>query len=336
MFMASRDEKRRNQQKEYDAQLQYRQHLQDFIDKWRYNAKRAPQAQSKIKILDKLPKLEPPEDDGVDDGEVKFRWPNPVDKLSPPILQADDVDFSYKYTDENGTHEKSVLKNISFSVQLDSRIAIVGSNGAGKSTLLKGLVGLLNPSRGIIQRNPRLRLAYFSQHHVDALEDDETVKTVSPLEFLMNKYPGNDEEMYRQILGRFGISGGSALQPIRTLSGGQKSRVVFAMMAMTNPHILVLDEVSNHLDIMTVESLIRALNGKTGFQGGVVLVSHDARFIDSVCNEMWVCKDGKLEKFVPEISSIMIANTGEGDGIVKGSSGILDYKKRIIRDIEKK
>jgi ATP-binding cassette subfamily F protein 3 len=126
-----REERRKNQLKEYESQLQYRQHLQAFIDRWRYNANRAAQAQSKIKILEKLPELTAPEDDGVDDGELKFRWPDPVDKLSPPILQADDVSFGYGGSGGGGAGKKMVLDGVSFNVQLDSRVAIVGPNGAG-------------------------------------------------------------------------------------------------------------------------------------------------------------------------------------------------------------
>jgi ATP-binding cassette subfamily F protein 3 len=232
-FIQTRQERRRNQLKEYEAQLQYRQHLQDFIDRWRYNAKRAAQAQSKIKILEKLPELKPPEDDGVEDNEGKFRWPDPTDKLSPPILQADDITFSYT------PDGKRILDNVSFSVGLDSRVALVGANGSGKSTLLKLLIGQLQPSKGLVQRHARLRYSYFSQHHVDALEDEDG-RMSSALEFLQKKFPGKTEEEYRGVLGRFGISGNTAIQPMRTLSGGQKSRVVFAMMALNNPHILIL------------------------------------------------------------------------------------------------
>lgn len=241
MFLGTRLERRKNQLKEYEAQLQYRQHLQAFIDRWRFNAKRAPQAQSKLKVLEKLPELVPPEDDGVDDGELKFRWPDPVDKLSPPILQANEVSFSYDVKNSDGfVTELPVLKKVSFSVLLDSRVAIVGPNGAGKTTLLKLLVGQLDPKAGIIQRHGRLRLAYFSQHHVDALETDMDVRKASSVDFIMSRSPGRPEEEYRGMLARFGITGNTALQPIQTLSGGQKSRVVFALMAINNPHILVL------------------------------------------------------------------------------------------------
>eukprot|EP00158_Paraphelidium_tribonemae_P006782 Partr_v1_DN27970_c0_g1_i2_m11086 putative ATP-binding cassette, sub-family F len=315
MFLSSREEKRRNQLKEYESQLAYRQHLQAFIDRWRYNAKRAAQAQSKIKVLEKLPPLEPLEDDGVDDGQLTFKWPDPVDKLSPPILLADEVSFAYKTKDENGKiNDKPVLEKVSFSVQLDSRIAIVGANGAGKTTLLKLLIRELEPSKGIIQRHGRLRIAYFSQHHMDSLESSHKTIIVSPLSFLAARYPGLHEEEYRKVLGRFGLSGAVALQPMQTLSGGQKSRVVFAMMALNNPHILVLDEVTNHLDIMTIDSLINALNPETGFKGGVLIVSHDTRFIDKVCSELWVCEGGKISKYETSRGSLVLGSQNQIEG----------------------
>jgi ATP-binding cassette, subfamily F, member 3 len=213
-----------------------------FIDRWRFDSKRASQAQSKIKVLEKLPPLKPLEDDGVDDGDLQFRWPDPVDKLSSPIILADEISFAYDYTTDDGEKvSKMVLDKVSFSVQLNSRVAIVGPNGAGKSTLLKLLIGQLEPTKGIIQRNPRLRVAFFSQHHMDALGgSDSSSYEGNAVSILESRHPGFLPEDYRRMLGRFGITGNTALQPIKTLSGGQKSRVVFALMAMNNPHMLIL------------------------------------------------------------------------------------------------
>ncbi|CAG8438415.1 uncharacterized protein OCT59_013223 [Rhizophagus irregularis] len=276
-FYANKEERRKNHQREYESQMQYRQHLQDFIDRWRYNAKRAPQAQSKIKILEKLPVLDPPEIEFI----VTFKFPNP-DPLSPPILQLDDVSFKYETGD-------NILTDVNLSVQLDSRIAVVGPNGSGKSTLLKLLTGILEPRSGIVKRHGRLRFAHFMQHHVDQLD-----LGTSPVGFMAQKYPGKSEEEYRRQLGNFGITGMTGLQSLETLSGGQKSRVTFACLGLRNPHILILDEPTNHLDMDSIDALTNALKE---FKGGVILVSHDERFIDSVCNEIWVCDGGKVNKF---------------------------------------
>lgn len=276
-FHGTKEERRKNQIREYESQMAYRKHLQDFIDRWRYNAKRAPQAQSKIKILEKLPELEPPSEEKL----VTFQFSNP-DQLSPPILQMSEVTFGY-------TQEKTIIRDINIDVRMDSRIAVVGPNGAGKSTMLKLLTEENQPSSGLVHRNGRLRIAYFTQHHIDQLD-----LTKNPVAFMADRYPGKSEEEYRRHLGSFGITGMVGLQTMQTLSGGQKSRVAFACLSLQFPHILVLDEPTNHLDMESMDALQDALRQ---YQGGVIIVSHDERFINSVCNEIWICEGGSLKKF---------------------------------------
>ncbi|CEG65883.1 Putative ATP-binding cassette, subfamily F, member 3 [Rhizopus microsporus] len=276
-FHATKEERRKAQLREYESQQEYRKHLQDFIDRWRYNAKRAPQAQSKIKILEKLPVLEPPEDEKI----VTFQFPNP-DNLSPPILQMSDVTFGY-------TPEKTIIRDVNIDLRMDSRIAVVGPNGAGKSTMLKLLTEENKPTQGLVHRNGRLRIAYFTQHHIDQLD-----LTKNAVAFMADRFPGKTEEEYRRHLGSFGITGMVSLQVMKTLSGGQKSRVAFACLSLQNPHILVLDEPTNHLDMESIDALQTAL---AQFKGGVIIVSHDERFINTVCNEIWICEGGVLKKF---------------------------------------
>ncbi|KAI9591281.1 P-loop containing nucleoside triphosphate hydrolase protein [Syncephalis fuscata] len=291
-FDKTRVERRKNQVREFESQLQYRKHLQDFIDRWRYNANRAAQAQSKIKILEKLPTLELPEDEAV----VTFQFPDP-DSLNAPILQMNEVTFGYQAGSRT-------LSHVNIDMLMNSRIAIVGPNGAGKTTMLKLLTGQLEPSSGDVRRNGRLRFAYFSQHHVDQLDVNMT-----SVGYMASRWPGKTEEEYRRQLGAFGISGMTGLQQIRTLSGGQKSRVAFACMAIQNPHFLILDEPTNHLDMDSIDALTQALKS---FGGGVVLVSHDERFISAVSSEIWVCSKGRVARF-------------EGEGIK-------DYKKQVITE----
>ncbi|TPX31762.1 hypothetical protein SeMB42_g07706 [Synchytrium endobioticum] len=272
-FLGTHAEKRKNQLREYESQLQYRAHLQAFIDRWRYNANRAAQAQSKIKILEKLPPLEPPPKDEMDGlatdevtGEnIYFRFPE-AEKLSPPILQMNDVSFGY-------TQNRLILKKVSLDLQMDSKIAIVGPNGAGKTTLVRLITEEVAPMNGIIHRHGRLRMALFSQHHVDQLD-----LAYSAVHFLQSRFPGRTEEEYRRVLARYGLTGTTALQPIGTLSGGQKSRVVFAWMALSNPHVLILDEPTNHLDMSSIDALAAGLRK---FNGGIIIVSHDQRFLDA-------------------------------------------------------
>merc|ERR1712168_190317 len=274
MFVKTREEKLKNQQREYEAQMEYRQHIQVFIDRFRYNANRASQVQSKLKLLEKLPELNPVEKET----EAVLKFPD-CDSLSPPILMLDELCFYYK-------KEKPIFKNVNISAQMDSRICIVGENGAGKTTLLKILLEDLKPISGVRHAHRNLRLGYFSQHHVDQLS-----LTKNCVEALAEKYPGQPVLFYRQQLGSFGVSGDLALKQISSLSGGQKSRVAFASMCITNPNFLILDEPTNHLDVETIDALGRAINK---FKGGVMLVSHDERLIRMVCKELWVCQDQNI------------------------------------------
>jgi len=282
-FYSTKSERDRNMRKEYETQMEYRKHLQAFIDRWRYNANRAAQAQMKIKILEKLPDLEPPEQEETE----QFKFPE-TDRISPPLLQMSGVTFGY-------SPEKTILKDVYFDVSLDSRIAMVGANGAGKSTVIKLLTGELNPISGHITRNGRLRIGYFAQHHVDTLTPN-----MSPVQFLASKFPGKSEQEYRSHLGNFQISGMTGLQQIATLSGGQKSRVAFSVLSLQKPHVLLLDEPTNHLDIEGLDALMSVLQK---WNGGVIIISHDERFITTVAKELWVCGDGTVTKFRGDVQS---------------------------------
>ncbi|KAL1137978.1 hypothetical protein AAG570_009673 [Ranatra chinensis] len=274
-FEKAKTEKSRNQQREYEAQMQHRAHVQEFIDRFRYNANRASSVQSKIKMLEKLPELKP-----IDkEVEVVLKFPE-VEPLSPPILQLNEISFGY-------LPDKLVLNNVDLGATFESRICIVGENGAGKTTLLKLILGVLTPTVGTRVAHRNLRCAYFSQHHVDQLEMD-----ITSVDLLQREFPGKPIEEYRRQLGSFGISGDLALQTVASLSGGQKSRVAFAKMCMAKPNFLVLDEPTNHLDIETIEALGIAINKYTG---GVILVSHDERLIRMVCKELWVCNKGTVK-----------------------------------------
>ncbi|KAG8581724.1 hypothetical protein GDO81_007779 [Engystomops pustulosus] len=243
-FLKTKEERLKNQQREFEAQQQYREHIQVFIDRFRYNANRASQVQSKLKLLEKLPELKPVEKDS----EVILRFPDGFEKFSPPILQLDEVDFWYSL-------DQPIFKNLSVSADLESRICVVGENGAGKSTMLKLLMGELSPVHGIRHAHRNLKIGYFSQHHVDQLD-----LNVNSVELLAKRFPGKTEEEYRHQLGSYGISGELAVRPVVSLSGGQKSRVAFAQMTMPCPNFYILDEPTNHLDMETIEALGRALN----------------------------------------------------------------------------
>ncbi|KAL1381094.1 hypothetical protein quinque_006538 [Culex quinquefasciatus] len=292
-FDKTRTEKHKAQRREYEAQLAHRNHVQEFIDRFRYNANRAASVQSKIKMLEKLPELKPVEKEI----EVTIKFPE-VEPLNPPVLQLNEVQFKY-------STEKVIFTMVNLSANLDSRICIVGENGAGKTTLLKIVMGLLQPTGGIVHPHRGLRLGYFSQHHVDQLD-----MSVNCVELMQNAYPGKPIEEYRRQLGSFGVSGELAMQVVASLSGGQKSRVALAKMCMGRPNFLVLDEPTNHLDIETIEALGKAINK---YNGGVILVSHDERLIRMICKELWVCGGGTVR-------------TVEG--------GFDEYRKIVERELE--
>ncbi|OXB82441.1 UNVERIFIED_CONTAM: hypothetical protein H355_000699 [Colinus virginianus] len=276
-FMKTKEERLKNQQREYEAQQQYREHIQVFIDRFRYNANRASQVQSKLKLLEKLPELKPVNKES----EVMMKFPDGFEKFSPPILQLDEVDFYYD-------PDHYIFRSLSVSADLESRICVVGENGAGKSTMLKILMGDLTPVRGIRHAHRNLKIGYFSQHHVDQLD-----LNISAVELLARKFPGRTEEEYRHQLGSYGVSGELAVRPVASLSGGQKSRVAFAQMTMSCPNFYILDEPTNHLDMETIEALAKALNK---FRGGIILVSHDECFIRLVCHELWVCENATVTR----------------------------------------
>ncbi|KAG4078968.1 hypothetical protein HA402_010920 [Bradysia odoriphaga] len=273
-FDKTRTEKHKAQRREYEAQMAHRQHVQEFIDRFRYNANRAASVQSKIKMLEKLPELKPVEKEV----EVVLKFPE-VEPLNPPVLTLNEVSFMYN-------KDKVIFNSINLNANLESRICIVGENGAGKTTLLKIMQGMLTPTGGMINQHRGLKYGYFAQHHVDQLNMNTTC-----VGLLQETFPGKPVEEYRRQLGSFGISGDLALQLVASLSGGQKSRVTFAKMCMARPNFLILDEPTNHLDIETIAALGAAINK---FNGGLILVSHDERLIRMVCKELWVCANGTV------------------------------------------
>ncbi|KAJ7545438.1 hypothetical protein O6H91_09G119800 [Diphasiastrum complanatum] len=277
-FERTRDERLRNQQKAHESNEHKRAHIQAFIDKFRYNAKRASLVQSRIKALERISQV----DAVINDPDYKFEFPTPDDRPAAPIISFSDASFSYP-------GGPTLFRNLNFGIDLDSRLSMVGPNGIGKSTLLKLISGELEPTSGSVFRSAKIRMAVFSQHHVDGLDLSST-----PLLYMMRCFPGIPEQKLRSHLGSFGLSGNLALQAMYTLSGGQKSRVAFAKITFNKPHILLLDEPSNHLDLDAVEALIQGL---ALFQGGVLMVSHDEHLISGSVDELWAVSDGRVTPF---------------------------------------
>jgi len=202
-----------------------------------------------------------------------------------------------------------IYKDLDFGVDLDSRVALVGPNGTGKSTLIKLMVGNVLPTKGMVRRHHRLRIAWYHQHLTDHLD-----LSLSPLQFMMKSFPEEvEEERMRRVIGRFGITGKDQTTPMIQLSDGLKSRVVFSWLAYKEPHLLLLDEPTNHLDIETIDALADAINN---FDGGMVLVSHDFRLINQVAKEIWVCENknvrvwkGGIQEYKEELRRKLASET---------------------------
>jgi ATP-binding cassette subfamily F protein 1 len=198
--------------------------------------------------------------------------------LSPPIIEVIDVNWRYELRD--GTWGPYLFKDLSFGMDLQSRVCIVGPNGVGKTTLLNIITGELKPKEGEVRQNQRLRVGKYSQHFVDVLPMGET-----PVEYLRRKYQDESYQTARNLLGKFGLEGHAHEISMRDLSGGQKARVVLCDLSLMRPHIMFLDEPTNNLDIETIDALCTAINN---WNGGIILVSHDERLIAACECVLWV------------------------------------------------
>lgn len=228
----------KNQMRLYNAYQDKRAHLMEFINKFRANAKRASIVQSRIKAVEKMD-IEAP---GAVEIEALWRFsiPNP-EPLGRPIISVDDATFDYNATTIRADGTKKVesdflLQKVNFGVDLDSRIGILGANGAGKSTLLNLIMGKLEPTKGSLSINGRLRIGHFTQHSADKFD-----LQLSAVENMLALFPGADDQEMRSFIGRFQIQGTDAVKPMLLLSGGQKSRVAFSSLAYQKPHAIVMD-----------------------------------------------------------------------------------------------
>ncbi|RCI16648.1 hypothetical protein L249_1908 [Ophiocordyceps polyrhachis-furcata BCC 54312] len=281
-YHKTRAENETNQMKAYNKQQEEIAHIKKFIASAGTYANLVKQAKSRQKILDKM------EADGfiqpvVPDKVFTFRFAD-VEKLPPPVLSFDNVTFSY-----SGNSADDLYRNLDLGFDMDSRTALVGPNGVGKSTLLRLMTGKLSPTSGAVTRHTHLKLGLYSQHSAEQLD-----LTKSALDFVREKYreKSQDYQYWRQQLGRYGLSGDSQTALMGTLSEGQKSRIVFALLAIDSPNMLLLDEPTNGLDIPTIDSLADAINA---FDGGVVVVSHDFRLLDKIAKQILVCENQTIQ-----------------------------------------
>lgn len=301
-YVKAREEREENQMKQYNWEQDQIAHMKEYIARFGHgSAKLARQAQSKEKTLARM-KEQGLTEKVTADKVLSFRFSD-CGKLPPPVLTFSQVSFGY------GTGPKAELyKDLEFGVDLDSRIALVGPNGVGKSTLLKLMVGELTPTNGLVRKHSHLRIGWYHQHLTDQLD-----LNLSPLQYMMKCFPNVELEVMRRVVGRYGVTGKSQTLPIRCLSDGQKSRVVFAWLAYQEPHMLLLDEPTNHLDMETIDALADAIND---FEGGLVLVSHDFRLINQVAKEIWVCEKKSVRPWkgnIMDYKKVLRKNMGIDD-----------------------
>ncbi|HTO39571.1 MAG TPA: ABC-F family ATP-binding cassette domain-containing protein [Rhizomicrobium sp.] len=277
-----------------------RKHLQSFVDRFRAKASKARQAQSRIKMLEKLG----PVSIALDEHVAPIRIPQPTE-ANPPLITMDRASTGY----ETG---KTILSGLSMRIDPDDRIALLGKNGNGKSTLAKLLVGKLESTGGDLVRAKKLIPGYFAQHQLDELDG-----SVTPLVTLSRVRPKLNETQLRTQLAGFGFSSDKVKTDVAKLSGGERARLMLALATLDKPNLLILDEPTNHLDIDARNELMKALND---FEGAVILVSHDRRLIESTADTLLLVADGTVKPFdgdLDDYKTFLLSGDGRRPGSTK-------------------
>jgi len=303
-------ERRAVLQAEAKKQEARRAHLQSFVDRFKAKASKAVQAQSRVKMLEKMTTITAPEDAK----KVVFTFPAP-EELSPPIINLDGAAVGYG--------GPAILKRLSLRIDLDDRIALLGRNGEGKSTLSKLLAGKLLTMEGKMVRSSKLRIGYFAQHQVDELFIDET-----PLQHLQRLRPAEGQPRLRARLAGFGLMADQAETLVGRLSGGQKARLSLLLATIDAPHLLILDEPTNHLDMESREALVEAL---TEYSGAVILVSHDMHLLGLVADRLWLVKGGAVTPYTEDLETYR-KQLLAGDEDIKVAAQPIVKPKKISRD----
>lgn len=292
-FRRTRNEQKEMLERSFKKQEQKRRHLESFVERFRYKASKAKQAQSRIKLLEKMPEVTLL----ADDPSVKFDFPEPSE-LASPLVNLENVSAGYG--------NKVILKRLNLSIDNGDRIALLGANGNGKSTFAKLLSGRLQPLGGEMRCTPKLKVGYFAQHQTEELPLEKTAA-----EYMATLMPEADETKVRAHLARFGLGKEKALTRISLLSGGEKARLLFAAMTRNAPELLILDEPTNHLDMEARDALVEALNE---YAGSVILITHDLHLIELVADDLWLvdkggCRpyDGDLDDYKELLLSVRVS-----------------------------
>jgi ATP-binding cassette subfamily F protein 3 len=254
-----------------------REHMQAFVDRFRAKASKARQAQSRLKQLAKLPVVEMTLEERV----APFTLPSPQKALAPPLIRLEDAAVGYG--------GPPVLRKLNLRLDLDDRIGLLGVNGAGKSTFAKMIAGALAIEHGQMHRDRRMKVGWFHQHQIEALDPTDT-----PLEIIRRAMPEASESQRRSKLAQFGFSFAKVDTTVANLSGGERARLLLNLVAMDAPHLLILDEPTNHLDIDSRRALLDALND---YEGAVILITHDRSLMELVADRLWLAADGTIKPF---------------------------------------
>lgn len=285
-FERQRTEHLAQQDAQYQKQQKEAAHLTAFVDRFRAKASKAKQAQSRLKRLEKLPDLAP----AHVDTQFTFSFEAP-DSLPYPLLSLDESQCGYPKSEQG--EQTVILDKVTLTLVPGSRIGLLGRNGAGKSTLIKSLAGeiaLLNGTRYCAQE---LKVGYFSQHQLEQLHAPS-----SPVDHILRAKPEFGEPQARTFLGRFGFSGDQALSQVLTMSGGEKARLVLALIVLEKPQLLLLDEPTNHLDLEMRQALVMALQD---FSGAIILIAHDRFLLESCVDEFYLVANGQVTDFSGDI-----------------------------------
>lgn len=255
-----------------------RRHLESFVNRFRAKAKKAKQAQSRVKRLEKMK----PVATIINDPIPPIDLPGPERQLNPPIIRFNNVKLGYE-------DDVTILRGLDQRIDPDDRIGILGKNGEGKSTFAKAIMGILSPQDGHIKRHKKLRIGYFAQHEIDALNIKQ-----SAYDHIRELMPDATEAQRRARLARFGLGVKNAETPAGDLSGGEKARLMFSLIGFHKPHLLVLDEPANHLDIDSRAELMKSLNA---YEGAVIIISHDRSLLESVVDRLWLVDKGTVKTY---------------------------------------
>jgi ATP-binding cassette, subfamily F, member 3 len=258
-----------------------RKHLQSFVDRFRAKASKARQAQSRVKLLEKMKPIA----SVMEDYTVNFHFPTP-EPLSSPIISIEQGDVGY-------TADIPILKNLNLRLDMEDRIALLGPNGNGKSTFAKLLAGKLIAQKGHMLKSNKLKIGFFGQHQLDDMIAEDTA-----YQHLAAKMEGATQSKVRAKLGQFGFSKDKSDVPVEQLSGGEKARLTFCLISLDAPHMLILDEPTNHLDVDAREALVQGLNE---YEGAVILISHDPHLVSLVADRLWLVSQGTVSTFEGDI-----------------------------------